>query len=266
MELPPLFFGETAPREKEVEYNYIWCISCSVLIHYLSSLVMHCLGLLTLGCILLLTTGGTTWTGTGRESAGVLAGSSAPAPQILGRSKRAGHHKSIVSKIVHEVTHGKIKALLVAGSAFLVFLEVFEEVAKEVPILERFIGHKLATVHHGVFLLTLSHLITTVSEVLKATEESVEINKELKLEEMIHKLSHQQFSTDTDAAMAFDQLAVRAFGRGAATNFPTAVFKNHIHLDSAGQLPQKSSKFRGVVWDNDKSAWIVPSVAFGHDE
>jgi len=186
-----------------------------------------------------------------------------PAPQTLGRRKRA--HKSLVSKIVHEVTHGKIKALLVAGSAFLVFLELFEEVAKEVPILDRFIGHKLATVHHGVFLLTLSHLITTISEVLKATEESVEIKKELKLEEMIHQLSHQHFATETDAAVAFDQLAVRAFGRGAATNFPTAVFKNHIHLDSAGQLPQKKSKFRGVVWDNDKSAWIVPSVAFGHE-
>ena len=192
-----------------------------------------------------------------------IVGSAHKGDHEVGRKRK--HIKSLSGHLLHELSHGKIKALVVGVSALLVFLEVFDEIAEKVPFLERVVGHRLASVHHGVFLLTLSHFITTISEIIKTAEESAEVKHELKVDDSIHKLSHKSFSSEEEAAKAFDEVAVSAYGRGAATNFPISVFKSHIVLDSQGRLPSKQSKFRGVVWDNDLGAWRVPASAFGHE-
>lgn len=176
------------------------------------------------------------------------------------------HRKSFIGHVFHEISHGHVKAILVAVSSMLVFLEVFEEVAREIPYLEKIVGHQLAKVHHGVFLLTLSHLVTTISEVIKQVQENIEIKHTIKAEEYVHHLAHEEFENEKTAAIAYDRAAIRAYGRGAATNFPYAPFKSYIHLDHEGKLPEKSSQYRGVVWSNERKCWLVSPAAFGMEE
>ena len=171
------------------------------------------------------------------------------------------HRKSLLGHAFHSLSHGHGKAVIVGVSTLLVFLEVFEEIALELPVVKELVGHKLASVHHGVFLLTLSHLVTTIAEVVKSIEESVESRHHLKVEELIHKLRHQTFSNERDAAAAYDRVALAAFGRGAALNLPFSVFGSHIPLDGEGKPVKTSKVYRGVV-QGPGSLFKVDTAAF----
>lgn len=172
------------------------------------------------------------------------------------------HQKSLIGHVLHEVTHGKIRALLVGVSTLVICLELFEEVAREIPMLERLVGHRLASLHHGVFLLSVSHLMTTAAELVEQIEEGSAIKKELAAEDHIHTLAHECFSSEKAAALAYDKAAIEKFGRGASTNFNHAIYKHELFAAN-GRPPEKTSKYRGVVWCNNRRKWIVPSVAFG---
>jgi len=194
----------------------------------------------------------------------VVASATAPTPALKNKhaiSKR--HRRNYLGHIFHELSHGHLKAAIVGTSTLLVFLELFEEVAREVPLLNRLVGHKLASVHHGVFLLTLSHLVTTISEVVKSIEESKEIRHTLAAEKYVHQIAHESFVTEKAAAAAYDRAAIAVYGRGASTNFHHAVFKNHIPLDATGK-PAVLSNYRGVVLKNGQ--WHVDPAAFGMED
>ena len=196
----------------------------------------------------------------------VTASASAAGEHEVGR-KQFPHRHNLLRSILHELGHGKLKFLIITLSTVVVFVEVFEEVAQKIPWLERLVGHKLASVHHGVFLLSFSHLITALSELIQHAEESAEASHHLKADEHIRKLTKESsFSDEKSAALAYDHAAIKVYGRSAATNFPQTIYKNSINLDSKGKLPEKESKFRGVIWNNDLKAWVVPPSAFGHAE
>lgn len=172
------------------------------------------------------------------------------------------HVKSAVGHLVHEITHGRIRALLVGVSTLVICLELFEEAARDIPVLERLVGHRLAKLHHGVLLLSISHLMTTAAELVEQIEEGSAIKKGLAAEEHIHELAHETFSSEKAAALAYDKAAVQKFGRGAQTNFNHAIFKHEL-FQANGRLPEKTSKYRGVVWCNVRKQWYVPSSGFG---
>jgi len=174
------------------------------------------------------------------------------------------HRRSFLGHVFHELSHGHLKAAIVGVSTLLVFLELFEEVAREVPLLNKFVGHKLVSVHHGVFVLTLSHFVSTISEVVKSIEESKEIRHTLAAEKYVHQIAHETFASEKAAAAAYDRAAVAVYGRGASTNFHHAVYKNHIPLDDATGKPATLSNYRGVVMKN--GIWHVDPAAFGMED
>ena len=209
---------------------------------------------------------GTAPKGVTRPRSGAAVTASATGEHEVGR-KQFPHRHNFLRSILHELGHGKFKFLIITLSTVVVFVEVFEEVAQKIPWLERLVGHKLAKVHHGVFLLTCSHLITALSELIQHAEESAEASHHLKADEHIRKLTKEaSFSDEKSAALAYDHAAIKVYGRAAATNFPHTIFKHAVNLDSNGKLPEKNSKFRGVIWSNDLKRWVVPPSAFGHAE
>lgn len=179
-----------------------------------------------------------------------------PPPQTKQKRKH-----DFVAGVLREITHGKGKIALACVSTLLVVLEVFEEILHDIPYLQKLVEHRLAKVHHGVFLLSLSHLMTTVSDLV----EQIELGKaEISNDAIIHHLTEKEvFASEKSAAMAYDRAAINKFGRGAQTNFPYAIYKSYIHVDQNGRLPARTSQYRGVVWCNFRKAWIVPSAAFG---
>jgi len=160
--------------------------------------------------------------------------------------------------------HGHIKAVIIAMAGVSVLLELFDEVVQDVPYLQKFVGK--TGVHHGVLLLTMSHLFSTLGSMVDRIETQTNLKAEFERRALAKSQGEKVYANDEEAAKAYDLAAMSLFGHGAATNFHQSAFGNYIHLDARGQEPKRQSKFRGVVWNNDLNGWQVSEAALGLHE
>ena len=95
------------------------------------------------------------------------------------------------SRVRSRVVSGKIKAFLSILCGLSIAIELGEELFEHIPVLKNF--HHHVHLAHGVLLLTISHLLHTLFELLDEIEKHSEIKEQrLKLEEV--RTVHFRFS------------------------------------------------------------------------
>ena len=177
----------------------------------------------------------------------------------------------------------RLKLVLTITCALCVAIELLEEMINDIPFLRHIVGQ--VGVHHGVLLLTVNHLVHHITDFTESIESLEDAQENAKKNSFVTSVAEKLFISDATAAHAYDKIALVRFGKSAAVNFNENLLKV-IDLDNwilefsthspktlgvigstsaikkpLATAPQKTSKFRGVIWNNDKSAWQVPLIA-----
>jgi hypothetical protein len=104
---------------------------------------------------------------------------------------------------------GKFKAFLTIISGFTIVLELFEEAFEEIPFFKKY--HKHVKLSHGVLILTISHMLHMIFELMEELEKHHEIDKERSRFKQVQLLpyffiSEEEFECEV-------QLGFSVFGR-----------------------------------------------------
>lgn len=172
------------------------------------------------------------------------------------------------------VTLGRIKSQLRTSLSWLaaicVLFELFEEIVADVPLIQHLVGKMKVRVHHGVLLLTLQHLIHATDDALAKAEEKKKEMETAEKNAAIKQWLKTVYKTEQEAALAYDQAALLLFGYSSHLNFPPAAVIPLSHLIQVSQpsslpKPARSSRYRGVIWNERMRAWQVSPIALGYE-
>jgi hypothetical protein len=155
----------------------------------------------------------------------------------------------------------KLKTILSTVCLLSVFFELCDEALRDIPFLKEWVSHisfvgkkfRLPSLGHSVFLLSASHAIHALEEVYNHYVTQSSYRKEAEKAAKILQISTNRYDSEVEAARAVDQVALMKYGPFTALNFK----------ESAMDLlaGPKSSRFKGVEWDEAYKAWRVsPAV------
>jgi hypothetical protein len=155
-------------------------------------------------------------------------------------------HKSMV--------RGRVRAALTAMCGLCVSLELAEDLIQDIPILDKLAGR--FKIQYAVLFLTLIHLLNNLAELLDNLENQEEFVHRERIKAIILESKNQRFSSEEEAARAYDRAAMEIYGRGAALNF-------HYPIISDDGV---ASRYRGVRWSNESKSWTVDPGSLGYED
>jgi hypothetical protein len=164
--------------------------------------------------------------------------------QIESTVERQSHHSWMKST--------KFKLMITSFGAICIILELFETLLEKLPIFSHF-AKKFLHVRLGVLLLCVSQVVHLVEELLENLLEREEAMIENELEEELKTLLKQKFSSEIEAAKAYDKVAMILFGHHVQLNFHYP----RTDPDENGEIPRKFSKYRGIRYNNRLNTWHV---------
>lgn len=155
-----------------------------------------------------------------------------------------------VSHIRRKLLFGKVRASLSVLCGFCILIDFFEELIEDTPYLKHL--RRNLKLGHGMLLLTLSHMLHTIFELMEQLENHHEIHEERHKFKEALAFFQGSYELEDDAARAYDNAALAVFGATAVTNF------------SDLGVTTRRSKYRGVTWNQAESCWKVDSSLFLH--
>ena len=166
-------------------------------------------------------------------------------------------HKKVekgIKTVQKKLVTGKFRAVMSLICGFCILVEFFEDVLDEyeIPFFLKIKKHTHLGV--GLLLLTLSHVLHSLVEILDTLEDqSAIIEEREKLKEAL-VFFQGSYASEEEAAKAYDAAALTLFGYNTFTNF---VINQEDYMT-------KRSKFRGVIWNNIEQCWKVDTSLFLH--
>lgn len=146
----------------------------------------------------------------------------------------------------------KVKLALTTFSTLCVVFELLETLLERVPLFHSF-SKKFMKFQFGVLVLCLSEGMHLISELFEHLGEREEAKEETEKDEEIEKVLERTFSSEEEAARAYDATAIELYSHAAQLNFQ---YPNQ-EIDENGELPRRQSGYRGVRWNNILNAWQV---------
>lgn len=110
------------------------------------------------------------------------------------------------------------KLLLTTTCVCCVLVDLLEELLNEIPYLKKFVGN--VGVHHGVMLLTITHVWSHVTDFSEKLEDMDTENKEIEKKNNVENFVQKLYKTEDAAAHAYDLVTLYTVGKSGSLNFP----------------------------------------------
>lgn len=168
-----------------------------------------------------------------------------------------------------QLQRAKMRMAMTSFSGFLIMFEYTHEFIEDLgdlsglsPLRNSPIGKiigpiiaKFANMKVGLVMLTASHMLMTVAELIEKVNDADEFKEQAEKEEKIAKAISLVHSTEENAARAYDKIAVSLFPLRAVLNFPSS--SKHPEQNIHTMRKAKKSRYRGVKWDGVLGGWTI---------